>query len=166
MTTFLAIWGAIVSTALALWTFYKDIRDRAKVLVEAGLSESTEINKATNKEINTYQLEVVLTNIGRRSVNIVSVGVGNTTPSSVFWGRFPLSIWLNRAPPGGFLEVMLESKGSLPTRLDVGDFISLKAHSLFFAKDPKYCSLFAIDSFKRYYFLPEPVWDQIRRYLR
>ncbi len=55
MTTFLAIWGAILSTVLAVWSIYKDIRDRGNIRVEAYLSEWTENDDDTGELLFKYQ---------------------------------------------------------------------------------------------------------------
>jgi hypothetical protein len=36
-TAFLAVWGALLSTATAGWTLYKDLRDKAKIMLAARL---------------------------------------------------------------------------------------------------------------------------------
>jgi hypothetical protein len=163
MTTFLAIWGAILSTALALSSFYKDLRDHAKVRVEASLSEWSEKDDDTEEVLDKYEMEIVLTNVGRRPVIVVSVGVGNINPSWIFWRRLPSWIRIRRNPPGGFFEATLDMKRVLPTRLDAGDFIALTRDNLFFFETSENCSLFAVDSLGRYYFLPKSAWDRMKR---
>ena len=89
MTTFLAIWGAILSTVLAVWSIYKDIRDRGNIRVEAYLSEWTENDDDTGELLFKYQVEIVLTNIGRRPVVVTSVGVGHGSRLLALWRRLP-----------------------------------------------------------------------------
>jgi hypothetical protein len=50
MTTFLAIWGAILSAVVAVRNVHKDIRDRAALRVQAYRSELTE-RDAAKKEL-------------------------------------------------------------------------------------------------------------------
>jgi hypothetical protein len=164
LTTTLALWGAALSTLLAVWNIYKDIRDRGNVRVEAELSEWTERDDETEDLVFRYEVEIILTNIGRRAALVRSVGVGRKSgPLLSIWRRLPPRFRLNQKPPKGYYEAVFDDKGCLPKRLEPGDFISIKRDNLKFLEDPEYGFLFAIDSLGHYYFLPKAGWDRMRR---
>jgi hypothetical protein len=166
MTTLLAIWGAILSTVLAVWNIYKDIRDRGNVRVEAYLGEWTERDDDTGELLFKYEVETTLTNIGRRPVFVMAVGVGCNSPLLALWRRLPVALRLHRRLPKGFLEAIFEVNGALPKRIDPGEFISIKRENLFFLKSSHgadYNVLFATDSLGKYYFLPKAAWDRMLR---
>src|SRR5262249_35420899 len=66
LTTFLAVWGAILSTAVAAWTVARDLRDRAKVQLDPMLG-----NIVPGDDKRDY-LFVTVTNVGRRPILIKS----------------------------------------------------------------------------------------------
>src|SRR5712691_10646634 len=139
MTTFLAVWGAILSTVLAIRSIYKDILDRGNIRVEAYLSEWTENDDVTGELLFKYEVEIILTNIGRRPIVVASVGVGRDSSYLALWRRLPSRLRLHRKPPKGYSEATLDvGRGILPKRLDPGESISVKRDNerekLFFLK--------------------------------
>jgi len=163
MTTFLAIWGAILSTFLAIWTLYKDFRDRGNIRVEAYLSEWDERDDETQEHIRKYEVEIILTNIGRRPIFVHSIGVGEAQGMGLFiWRRLPPRIRLHRSPPEGFYEAILDVEGRLPARLDAGDFITMSRSNLLFLENRAHV-FFALDSLGHYYFLPQAAWNRMLR---
>jgi hypothetical protein len=163
MTTFLAIWGAVLSTVLAIWSIYKDARDRGNIRVEAYLSEWTETDPETGKLLFQYEAEIILTNVGRRPVVVTSVGVGHRSPFLVLWRRLPSQIRLHRKLPKKFYEAIFDVGKVLPKRLEPEEFISIKRENLYFLKSSECNFLFALDSRGRYYFLPKAAWDRMQR---
>ncbi len=83
-TTFLAIWGAILSTIGLAWNFYRDVHDRAKVKVSASLkkfmtgADGRAFAVQHNLPVQGPASDVVLlfsfTNIGRRPVMLTTLG--------------------------------------------------------------------------------------------
>jgi hypothetical protein len=164
MTTFLAIWGAILSTILAFWNIYKDVRDRANLRVEAYLSEWTEKNEETDETEFKYEVEITLTNVGRRPIIVTDVGVGSNSRLLYLWRRLPAWLRLHRSRPKGFYEATFACGKAVPRRLEPGEFVSIKRDNLFFLKKDSGCNvLFALDSLGRYYFLPRLAWDRLLR---
>jgi hypothetical protein len=150
VTTFLAIWGALLSTVLAAWNIYKDIRDRGNIRVEAYLTQWEEKDEETGKSATEYEVEITLTNIGRRPVIVTSVGARES----------------RGLKSKGFSEIYFDVRRILPKRLDAGEFVSLERDELFFLVDSKYDRLFARDSLGRYYFLPKAELDLMRQNYR
>jgi hypothetical protein len=142
VTTFFAIWGALLSTALAAWNIYKDIWDRGNIRVEAYLTQWEEKDEETGKLGTKYEVDITLTNIGRRPVIVTTVGLKSQGSEIYFDVR------------------------TLPQRLDAGEFVSLERDELFFLVDSKYDRLFAQDSVGRYYFLPKAELDLMRQNYR
>jgi hypothetical protein len=79
LTAFLAVWGAVVSTCVALWTIRKDSRDKPKIKLTAtlrciGVRDGDGATYMANPELNIEgmgdKLFVVMsvTNIGRRKM--------------------------------------------------------------------------------------------------
>jgi hypothetical protein len=152
MTTFLAVWGAVLSTILAMWNIYKDLRDRGNIRVQAYLSEGTETDEETGDSVFRCQVEIILTNIGRRPVIVTSIGVRRNSR--------------RREKPRGLSEAYFVSR-DIPKRLDPGEFVSIEQDQLFFLEgSAEYDHLFAMDSLGRYYFLPKAEMDLMRHRYR
>ncbi len=66
VTTFLAVWGALLSTALGGWTIFRDLRDRAKLQLDVM------IGNVVPGDDKTDYLFITITNVGRRPVVIKS----------------------------------------------------------------------------------------------
>ena len=164
LTTILALWGAVLSTFLAIWNIYKDIRDRGNVRVEAELSEWDEPDDDTGELVVKYEVEIILTNIGRRPAIVRSIGVGRESGLLLFiWRRLPPRLRLNQKPPKGYFEAIFNDDGRLPKRLEPGDFISIKRDNLKFLEGSEYSVLFATDSLGHYYFLRKAGWERMTR---
>jgi hypothetical protein len=162
MTTCLAVWGAILSTFLAVWTIYRDIRDRGNLRVEAYLSEWDERGEEANELHRKYEVEIILTNIGRRPIFVSDIGVGNQHGLWLYlWRRLPPRIRLHLSPPKKFYEAILRVDG-LPARLESGQNVSLKRENLTFL-DGRESVLFALDTLGRYYTLPKAAWNRMVR---
>ncbi len=63
LTTFLAAWGALVSTAVAAWTISRDIRDRAKLQLDVMIGNIIQAGQQSDDF-----LLITITNVGRRPV--------------------------------------------------------------------------------------------------
>ena len=85
LTTFLAVWGALLSTGTVGWTLYKDLRDKPKVKVTARLrimgrrsgdGALFAADPAMNIEGAGDELYIVVsvTNVGRRRFNWKGLG--------------------------------------------------------------------------------------------
>jgi hypothetical protein len=93
---FLAIWGAVLSTLLAVLSFCRYSGDRARVKVKA-----TFVKMIPDSTERTY-LAITMTNVGRRPVYITACA-----------GRF------RKGHPGGRYAVILPA--SLPKMLNEGE---------------------------------------------
>lgn len=72
-TTFLALWGAVLSTILALWNLYKDFRDRVQLRIE--VLPSMELHVDENKNIHpSSKVTIHIFNDGRRACTLFEVG--------------------------------------------------------------------------------------------
>jgi hypothetical protein len=60
LTAFLAVWGALLSTVLAGWTVFRDLRDRGKLQLDPSVG-----NIVPGDDKRDY-LFLTLTNVGRR----------------------------------------------------------------------------------------------------
>lgn len=78
-TTFLAAWGAVISTGTALWTIRKDLRDKPDIRVRAslrciGFRDGDHAPYMANPSINIEGLDdklyivMSVTNVGRRKM--------------------------------------------------------------------------------------------------
>lgn len=70
ITTFLAIWGAIVSTFVLGWTIYRDLSEKGKIKVTCFIGN--EIGGLANSEIDI--LVYTITNIGKKPIYIKLIG--------------------------------------------------------------------------------------------
>jgi hypothetical protein len=79
LTTFLAVWGAVVASATAIWSFRKDLRDKPKIKITVslrclGLRDGDGAPYMANPSMNIegmgndLQVVVSFTNIGRRKI--------------------------------------------------------------------------------------------------
>ena len=68
ITTILAIWGAVISTAALTWNIIRGLQDRRCLKVKA------EIANIMPGDPNKYYFCITMTNAGRRPVNIVGCG--------------------------------------------------------------------------------------------
>jgi hypothetical protein len=156
MTTFLAVWGAVVSTLLAIWSIHKDLRDRGNVRVEAYLSIVDETDEETRETKYKYDVEITLTNIGSRSVIVTSVGAGTKGQ----WRLLRFGLKSGKGWSRMFFDIRI-----FPKRLEPGEFVSITRDNLYFLKEKSACDyLFAMDSLGRYYFLPKADLDRMRQH--
>src|ERR1700682_5628939 len=163
MTIFLAIWGAALSTILAIWSIYKDFRDRGALRVEAYISEWDENDEETKEAVRQYEVEIILTNVGRRPVIVHSIGFGKSDGARLYvWRKLPPGFRLHRSPPKGFYEAILDAEGKLPRRLEPAEYVSLKKTNLRFLETDN-AVFFVLDSLGRYYLLPKAAWDRMKR---
>jgi hypothetical protein len=163
MTIILAVWGAVLSTILAIWNIYKDLRDRGSLRVEAYISEWDEKGEETEETVRQYEVEIILTNVGRQPLIVHSIGFGKSKGFLLYvWRKLPTGFRLHRSPPSGFYEAILDVHGKLPKRLEPVDFISIKRTNLTFLETDD-AVFFALDSLGRYYLLPQAAWDRMRR---
>lgn len=167
LTTGLAIWGATLSTILAIWNIHKDFRDKGFLRVEAYLSEWDEIDEENDGErIRKYQVEIIITNIGRRSVVAHSLGYGRESNLRQYiWRRFPAYFRLHRKMPAGSYEAIFDVKNELPKKLDSGDFAEVKLEKLLFLEDED-ITIFVLDSLGRYFFVPKSALERMKRNYR
>jgi hypothetical protein len=79
LTTFLAVWGAVLSSHTAVWSFRKDLRDKPKIKLSAtlrciGLRQGDGAPYMANPDLNIegmgdgLYVVVSVTNIGRRKM--------------------------------------------------------------------------------------------------
>src|SRR4051812_12321729 len=107
LTTALAAWGALLSTLLAIWNIQKDLRDRGRLRVEAYLAEWLEKDDETGEHVTKYEVEIIVTNVGRRSVTLQSLGVGRHDSFALkVWRKVPSNLRLHRGLPTRFLEAI------------------------------------------------------------
>jgi hypothetical protein len=139
LTTFLAVWGAILSSITFGWTLYRDLRDRAKVKISARLrligkrdGDGALFAAAPNLNIeqagDVLYIVVTVVNIGRRRMRWQ--GLGGTMRSAVNGKKdFLIS--------ARFLPKILEEQ---------------EAHDEFFPLDERFVN----DNVKRFY-----IWDGV-----
>lgn len=139
LTTFLAVWGAILSSITFGWTLYRDLRDRAKVRISARLrligqrdGDGAFFAAAPNLNIeqagDVLYIVVTVVNIGRRRMRWQ--GLGGTMRKAVDSKK-------------GFLV----SARFLPKILE-----EQEAHDEFFLLDERFVN----DNVKRLY-----IWDGV-----
>jgi hypothetical protein len=168
-STLVAYWGAALSTLLAVWTLYKDLRDAGKLKVDASLYEWDEIPPLSDNEDDDgparrmYEVDFTITNIGRRPVNVIALGYGNirNTKHRLFSILPTLLKALVKTPADRF-EATLRTEEQLPKRLDPADFITIKWDNLHFLND-KGVSLFVTDSLGHYFFVTEADMRRMKR---
>jgi ABC-type antimicrobial peptide transport system permease subunit len=74
---FLAIWGAIVSTAAMTWNIVRDIRDKGKLKIDVVIGKEILIDNAgkiMQGHTDEKQLVISITNVGRRPVLVKGWG--------------------------------------------------------------------------------------------
>ena len=124
MTTFLAIWGAVVSTIAILWNIYRDWADRGRLRV---LCYFGKFVGDTPPDPRTH-LAYHVTNVGRRAVVVTHVG-GAIKKDRHF---------------------MVNTRGPMPRTLQPGEYFVAYSHDLSILDDnPK--ALWAIDSIGNYW---------------
>lgn len=158
-STLVAYWGATLSTVLAVWTVYKDLRDAGKLRVDASLYEWDEVPPISDDENDIgssrrmYEVELTITNIGRRPVNVISLGYGNIGKlKHRLSSLIPVILrGLIKTSPGRY-EATLRTEEYLPKRLEPSDYVTIKWDKLQFLKEDD-MSLFVCDSLGRYFFI-------------
>jgi hypothetical protein len=81
MTTFLAIWGAVVATIAIVWNIRRDLVDRGKLKVVCYIGQI--VGSGVGPTDPTRRLVYNVTNIGRRSVIVTHIG-GKLTADTNF----------------------------------------------------------------------------------
>ena len=119
MTTFLAIWGAVVSTIAILWNIRRDIADRGKVRVLCYLGKVVGDIPPDSRTHLVYNV----TNVGRRTVVLTHIG-GAIRKDRHF---------------------MVSTRGPMPRTLQPGEFFLEYSHDLS-VLDEHPEALWAIDS--------------------
>lgn len=168
-STLVAYWGAILSTLLAIWTVYKDLRDSGKLKVAASLYEWDEVPPIDEDEDSDgssrrmYEVEFTITNVGRRPVNVIALGYGNigTTKQRIaaFLPDF-LKPFLRLSAQR--YEATFRTDDHLPKKLDAADFITIKWDKLQFLQE-KDVSLFVSDSLGHYFFVSKTDMQRLKR---
>lgn len=134
LTTFLAIWGAIVSTIAIGWNVWRDVSDRGKLdvicyvgMIVGGLTQERSGKKLIYRVTNTGRKPVVLTHIG-----------------------------------GGFDDKthFLISVVDLPRTLQPGEYYMGYSNDLS-VLDKKPIALWAIDSLNRYWKIPKKMLKEL-----
>src|SRR5437762_4724289 len=70
ITRRVAVYGAVVSTAIAAWTIYRDLRDKGRLRVELEIGRRTQGGIITHRDPMTTadHCVVTITNVGRRPI--------------------------------------------------------------------------------------------------
>src|SRR5437762_6679904 len=104
LTTFLAVWGALLSTALAGWTIFRDLRDKGKLQLDATIG-----NIVPGDDKRDFLL-LTITNVGRRPILLKS--------------------WYLKFNKGSTHPLAFILADNLPKMLKEGEFLTVKTHEL------------------------------------
>jgi len=74
LTTFLATWGALLSTFVGAWTLYRDWNDRGKLKIKCYFGTILTEGLPDNLQDKTKYLFYRVTNVGRRTIMVETVG--------------------------------------------------------------------------------------------
>ncbi len=135
MTTFLAIWGAVVSTIAILWNIRRDLVDRGKVRVVCYLGHLRGGDGPPDPR--TYLIYNV-TNVGRRSVVVTHIG-GAIRKDEHF---------------------MINTRGPMPRTLQPGEYMLENSPDLSMLDETPE-ALWAIDSLNNYWKVPRKMLRQL-----
>lgn len=128
MTTFLAIWGAVLSTVAIAWNIRKDLVDQGKIKVTCYLGQ---LRGGDGPPDPRTHLAYRVTNVGRRPVVVTHVG-GAIRKDRHF---------------------MLTTRNTLPKTLQPGEYFLEYSHDLsVLEEDPE--ALWVIDSFDKNWKVP------------
>ena len=125
MTTFLAIWGAVVSTIAILWNIRRDLSDRGKVRVLCYLGV---LRGGDGPPDPRTHLVYHVTNVGRRAVVVTHIG-GALAKDRHF---------------------MVNTRGPMPRTLQPGEYFLEYSQDLSVLDDQPQ-ALWAIDSIGNYW---------------
>ena len=124
MTTYLAIWGAVLSTIAILWNVRRDLADRGKLRVLCYLGN---VRGAISPDSRTHLVHNV-TNVGRRAVVVTHIG-GAIKRDKHF---------------------LINTRGPIPRTLQPGEYFLEYSHDLsVLDENPK--ALWAVDSIGNYW---------------
>jgi hypothetical protein len=137
LTTFLAVWGAIVSTAAIIWNIRRDLVDRGRLRVICYFGQ---LRSGVEPEDPTTYLAYQVTNMGRRPVVVTHIG------GAIRKGR----------------HFMVNTRVGMPRTLQPGECFLEYTHDLS-VLDQSPQSLWAIDSLGKHWKVPR---KQLRQLLR
>lgn len=122
ITTFLAIWGAIISTFVLGWTIYRDLSEKGKIKVSCFIGNQVGGFANPEKDVLVY----TITNVGKKPIYIKLIG-------------------------GAFTQKhFLLSSSQIPKMLQPGEYIVESSEDLsIFDRDLKH--LWVIDSLDNYW---------------
>ena len=137
LTTFLAVWGALMSTAAIAWNIARDLGDKGRLKLE-GM-----VGKMYPDHTDRNYLVITITNVGKRPVMVK--GVAAKKGRSV---KGPRGVWL--VPRG------------LPTMLAQGEYHTEYTHEFgFLSSEVK--EIYAWDSTGKKWKLPRSELRQLRK---
>jgi len=137
LTTFLAVWGAVVSTAAIVWNVRRDLVDRGKLRVTCYLGH---LQGGFGPEDPRLHLVYSVTNTGRRPVTVTHIG-GAVTKERHF---------------------MIIPRGELPRTLQPGEAVLEYSDDLS-VLDEAPLALWAIDSIGKHWKVPRKPLRQLLR---
>jgi len=137
LTTFLAVWGAIVSTVVIIWNIRRDLVDRGRLRVTCYFGQ---LRSGVEPEDPRTYLFYHVTNTGRRPVVVTHIG-GAIRKDRHF---------------------MINPRGQMPRTLQPGEYFLEYSHDLS-VLDESPQSLWAIDSVGKHWAVPR---KQMRQLLR
>jgi hypothetical protein len=137
LTTILAVWGAIVSTSVALWNIRRDLLDRGRlhILCYIGVTRGLSPDEDAGRRLVYH-----VTNTGRRPIVVTHLG-GAFTKGEHF---------------------MVPTAVPLPRMLQPGEYLVEYTQDLsMLERSPQ--ALWAIDSLQRYWKIPRRhLWQLVR----
>jgi hypothetical protein len=137
VTTFLAVWGAVVSTIAIIWNIRRDLADRGKLRVICYIGQTMGGSAAEDAK---RRLVYYVTNTGRRPILVTHIG-GAFTKESHF---------------------IVPTRVQMPRMLQPGEYLLEYSRDLS-TLERKPQALWAIDSVGKYWKIPR---RQLRRLIR
>lgn len=135
LTTFLAVWGALLSSVGLGWNLFRDLNNRGRLRVSCYLANL--VSEGEGVDPNTY-LTWCVTNIGKQPIMVTHIGGARKD-----------------------CHFMIKTKNILPKMLQPGEYFLECSSELTILKDDLK-TLHAIDSLNKYYKAPGKVVKKLK----
>ena len=134
VTTWLAICGTIMGAVALGWNISRDLRDRAKLVVDAFIGKRVPMGESSRVDALHDEFIMTVTNVGRRSIWVTGWGAVRRKGTE--------------GPPGRYVV-----PGALPRVLGEGEYVMEHTTDLSILS-PEIARVFAWDSIGRKWNLP------------